>query len=118
MPSQFSRLVVALVLLAAAARPSGAEPAREAGRWSVGTSAWLMMNAFLDDSPHFYYLEVDRAFDERHALVIEPMTWTYRAPIGIPYGSSYGDSAHDYPGFVRSIGVGVGWRYTLYRGLN
>lgn len=83
----------------------------------MGTSAWMLANA-LPDSPQFYYLEVHRALDQRNALVVEPVTWTYRAPIGIPYGSSFGDASQEYPGFVRSIGLGVGWRYTLYRGLN
>jgi hypothetical protein len=106
-------LLVAWLL--AMARPSHAEPAADGDRWSAGTSAWMVMNAF-PDSPHFYYLEVDRAFDDRNAVVVEALTWTYHAPIGIPYGSAMGD-ADDYPGFVRSVGVGVGWRYTLYRGL-
>ena len=94
-----------------------AEEPGEYKRWSVGTSAWVFAN-LLPDSPQFYYIEVDRKFSAKHELVIEPLTWSYRAPVGIPYGSSFGDSKEEYPGFVRSIGVGVGWRYYLYRGLN
>ena len=89
-----------LALLLALAQPTRAETATDGGRWSVGTSAWMLANAF-PDSPQFYYLEVDRRFDERNALVLEALTWTYHAPIGIPYGSSYGDPAEDYPGSVR-----------------
>jgi hypothetical protein len=85
-------------------------------RWSVGTSAWMLAN-LLPDPPEFYYLEVSRAVGERDALVIEPVTWTYGGPIGIPYGSSFGDATWDYPGRVRSVGLGLGWRRQLYRGL-
>src|SRR5688572_1127365 len=85
--------------------------------WSVGTSAWMVMNA-LPNPPQFYYLEIDYAFDEHNSLVIEPLTWTYPAPIGIPYGASYEDASENYPGYVRSVGVGLGWRYNFYRGLN
>jgi hypothetical protein len=118
MHAQLFRLIIALALLLVLARPAPADPSPDDGRWSVGTSAWMLMNAF-PDPPHFYYLELDRAVDDRNALVVEAVTWTYRAPIGIPYGSSsYGNMSEEYPGFVRSVGVGLGWRRTLYRGLN
>ena len=111
------RALISLALLLALAQPIRAEPAADDGRWSVGTSAWMLAN-FSPDSPQFYYLEVGRTFDERNALVLEAVTWTYHAPIGIPYGSSFGDPAEDYPGSVRSLGLGLGWRRSLYRGLN
>jgi hypothetical protein len=105
------------LLLSTLARSTWAETAPDTGRWSVGTSAWMLANV-LPDPPQFYYLEVDRTFTERDALVLEAATWTYRAPIGIPYGSSFGDAAEEYPGFVRSVGLAVGWRHHFYRGLN
>jgi len=111
------RPLVSLVLLVALASPLRAEPAPPISRWAVGTSAWMIANA-LPDPPQFYYLQLDRAFDERNALVLEAATWTYRAPIGIPYGSSFGDRSQEYPGFVRSVGLALGWRRNLYRGLN
>ncbi len=109
--------LIAVIVLLSVSRPSRAEVGPGADQWSVGSSAWMFAN-LLPDAPQFYYLEVNRRFGERHALEIEPVTWTYHAPIGIPYGSSYGDRGQDYPGFVRSIGIGVGWRCYLYRGLN
>src|SRR5262245_22384208 len=112
MHARLSLATISLTLLAAVSS-TAADP--DAGRWSVGTSAWLLANAF-PDPPSFYYVEVDRRLDDRNALDVVALTWTYHAPIGIPYGSSYGDPAEDYPGFVRSIGVGVGWRRDLYRG--
>lgn len=109
--------IVPLVLLVTLAPPIRAEEASTSGRWSVGTSAWMIANA-LPDSPQFYYLEVDRSFNESEALVLEAATWRYRAPIGIPYGASYGDRSEEYPGFVRSIGLAFGWRHNIWRGLN
>jgi hypothetical protein len=117
MRARLVRPILSLALLLALAQPTRAETATDDGHWSVGTSAWMLANAF-PDSPQFYYLEVDREFNERDALVLEVLTWTYHAPIGIPYGSSHGDPAEDYPGFVRSVGLGLGWRHNLYRGLN
>jgi hypothetical protein len=117
MHAQRSCLISSLVLLMALARPVRAETAADARVWSVGTSAWMLANAF-PDPPHFYYLEVDRAVGARDALVVEALTWTYRAPIGIPYGSSFGDASEEYPGSVQSVGLGLGWRHDLYRGLN
>jgi hypothetical protein len=111
------RLIVSLAPLLALAPPIRAETAPDSGRWSVGTSAWMLANVF-PDPPQFYYLEVDRTVAPRDALVLEAATWTYRAPIGIPYGSSFGDASEEYPGFVRSIGLALGWRRSLYRGLN
>lgn len=111
-------LLVSPALLLSLAPPTWAEDASDDGDWSVGTSAWMLRNAF-PDGADFYYLEVDRSIGKRDALVVEALTWTYHAPIGIPYvSSSYGDSSEDYPGFVRSLGLGVGWRHELYRGLN
>jgi hypothetical protein len=115
MSAHFIRLIISLALLSLA-RPGRAEAAPDGDRWSVGTSVWMLANAF-PDSPQFYYLEVDRSLDERDALVVEAATWTYHAPIGIPHWSS-GDTSDEYPGFVRSIGLAFGWRRTLYRGLN
>lgn len=109
-------LLVSFALLLSLARPLHAADTSE-GRWSLGSSAWMLANLF-PDPPQLVYLELDRRFGARGALVLEPVTWTYRAPIGIPYGSSFGDASQNYPGFVRSIGLGLGWRYDLYRGLN
>lgn len=77
-----------------------------------------MLANLLPKAPQFYYLEVSRKVNERSAFVLEPCTWTYSAPIGIPYGPSLGDPEEEYRGSVRSVGMGLGWRYDLYRGIN
>ena len=83
----------------------------DAPRWSVGTSAWSVFNAF-PDPPDFWYLEVNRRLTQRGHLVFEALTWNYPAPIGIPFGPSWGDESEQYAnnGLVRSIGGGLGWR--------
>ncbi|MBI3204182.1 MAG: hypothetical protein HYZ29_21780 [Myxococcales bacterium] len=108
--------LVALATSVVATPIARADSTTESGRWSLGTSAWMLANA-LPDSPHFAYLEADVTLGEPGALAFGALTWRYHAPIGIPYGSAQGDPAEDYPGFVRSVGAGVGWRQRLYRGL-
>lgn len=98
------------------ARSARAEPAPPAGRWSIGTSLWMIANA-LPRSPHFAYLEADAALGERSAVTFGALTWRYDAPIGIPYGDSLGDPSERYPGFVRSVGAGAGWRQRVAGGL-
>jgi hypothetical protein len=102
------RTLVFLALLLAAT-PAHADD----DRWSVGTSAWMLANAF-PDPPDFYYLELSRTIGPRDALLLEPVTWRYSAPIGVPYG----DSSEEYPGHVRSVGLGIGWRHRVYRGFH
>jgi hypothetical protein len=109
-------MFVSFALLLAQAPAIRAGTGGDGAGWSVGSSAWMVANLF-PDPPQFYYLEVDRRLVDRGSLVLEPVTWTYHAPIGIPYGSSPGQ-ADEYPGFVRGIGLGLGWRQEIYRGLN
>ncbi|MCK6533796.1 MAG: hypothetical protein L6Q84_12575 [Polyangiaceae bacterium] len=111
------RWLVVFATFAVAPRAALAESASESGHWSLGTSAWMLANA-LPDSPHFAYLEGDVTVGAHGALAFGALTWRYHAPIGIPYGPSQGDPAEDYPGFVRSVGVGAGYRQRLYRDLS
>lgn len=111
--------VLSFGALLAIVRPVHADELSEAGRWAVGTSAWMLANV-LPDSPQFAFAQVERRLGERDGLVLEALTWRYRGPIGIPFWSSSfgGGSATNYPGSVRSVGAGLGWRHELYRGLN
>lgn len=113
---QVARGLAAVAVLAVVPPPARADTAPDASRWSLGTSAWMLANA-LPDSPQFAYVEADFTIGARGAVAFGALTWKYHAPIGIPYGSSLGDPAEDYPGFVRSVGAGVGWRQRLYHGL-
>lgn len=106
------------LLLAAAVASADTIPS-PAPRWSVGTSAWSVFNA-LPEPPDFWYLEIHRRLTERGHLVFDALTWNYPAPIGIPFGPSWGDESEQYPnkGLVRSIGAGLGWRQDFLRRWN
>lgn len=82
----------------------------------VGSSAFMLFNA-LPDPPAFYQANVGYRVTPRDAISAEAITWTYRAPLGIPYGSSYGAKSEEYPGRVRAIGVGVAYQHLFWRGL-
>lgn len=113
------RRFLSSLLLAAAIVPADTTEAPGAPRWSAGTSAWSAFNA-LPEPPDFWYLEVHRRLTDRGHLVFEALTWNYPAPIGIPFGPSWGDESERYAndGLVRSIGAGIGWRQDFLRRWN
>lgn len=105
------RFLSSLLLASAVAASADSTETAKPPRWSVGTAAWSVFNA-LPEPPDFWYLEVNRRLTERGHLVFEALTWNYPAPIGIPFGPSWGDESEQYAnnGLVRSVGAGLGWR--------
>lgn len=79
-------------------------------RCFIGSSAFMLMNLSKTDSPHYYQLDVGYELNDKEAIIVHAATWRYHAPLGIPYGSSYGAASEDYPGSVRSSGIGIGYR--------
>ena len=53
----------------------------------------------------------------RDLLLVEAVTWTYSAPLGVPYWASQSASYRSYPGFVREYGLGLAYQRFLWRGL-
>lgn len=93
------------------------------GSWSrrhfVGTSAFVLANFALagqPDAPDFYQLNYGVWLTDRDAVSVEAITWRYIAPIGIPYGPSFGSPDENYPGHVREAGIGVAYQRLLWRG--
>ncbi len=83
----------------------------------VSTSAFMLFN-LLPDPPSFFQLNYGFRPTDVDTIIVEAMTWTYGAPLGIPlFGGDYGDSVHDYPGRVRSAGVGLAYQRYLWRGI-
>ncbi len=85
-------------------------------RHFIGSSLFTIANVF-PDPPHFVQLNYGYRLTRRDAVSVEAITWTYRAPLGIPYGESFGATAEEYPGQVRDIGVGVAYQHIFWRGL-
>ncbi|MBL4688564.1 MAG: hypothetical protein JKY37_28510 [Nannocystaceae bacterium] len=83
-------------------------------RHSIGTSAFVLMNVIpLDDRPSFYQLNYAYRITPKDVISVEAITWKYYGPIG----RQYWDSGDNYPGSVRSVGVGVAYQRFLWRGL-
>lgn len=113
------RLFPALTLLLAAAAPLAAQsPDTDppAQRHVLGSSLFMMMN-LAPDPPSFFQLNYGYRLSAKTTVSLEAITWRYTAPLGIPWGPSFGDEAEEYPGRVRGIGVGVAYQRLLWRGL-
>jgi len=85
-------------------------------RFFIGSSLFMLGN-LLDDSPMYYRLDLGYRITDKDAVIIQPLTWAYHAPLGVPFGSSLGSKNEDYPGSVRSYGVSAGYNRTLWKGL-
>lgn len=90
--------------------------AREAGEQFLSSSLFMVANLF-PNPPRFFQLNYGRRLTDNDTLLIEAITWTYDAPLGIPWGPDFEDPQHDFPGYVRDIGVGVAYQRFWWRGL-
>lgn len=111
-------LVSALTFLSSPASGQVKEQDSTAGRHFVGSSLFMLANAFpLEDPPSFYQLNYGYHLTNRDVLSIEAITWTYHAPLGIPFGPSYGSAEEAYPGSVKEYGLGVAYQRFLWKDL-
>lgn len=105
-----------LVMVSTAALPARAEPG-VTRRHSVGTSLFSVAN-LAEDAPDFYEVDYGYWLTGRDVVVAHAITWRYDAPLGIPYTSaSFGAAEARYPGYVRALGMGAGYRRFLVEGL-
>lgn len=81
------------------------------------SSSFFMLGNFLPNPPSFYQLNYGYRLTTRDTIIAEAITWTYDAPLGIPYGKSYGDSRYKFKGHARDIGVGFAYQRYWWRGL-
>jgi hypothetical protein len=86
-------------------------------RHSLGSSGFVLANVLLTDPPDFYQLNYGYRLTRRDVISVEAITWKYDAPLGIPYGPSFDSPDEDYPGYVRSFGLGVAYQRFLWRSL-
>ncbi len=103
----------------ASARTISAQSATDADsafrRHFVGSSAFMLFN-LAPDPPSFYQFNYGYRLSKKDAVSLEAITWRYNAPLGIPWGSSYGNEDEEYPGSVRGTGLGVAYQRMLWRG--
>lgn len=103
-----------LSLSAASAEPPPVERTRFP--WFVSTSAFMLGN-LLPEPPRYVQLNVGYRFTDKDALILEAITWTYDAPLGIPFGPDWGDPQHDFPGHARDVGVGLAYQRFWWKGI-
>jgi len=82
----------------------------------IGSSAFMLANAF-PDPPSFFQANIGYRLMRTDAISLEATTWTYTAPMGIPWGPSKGLALEEYPGRVRTAGVGVSYQHLFWKGL-
>lgn len=77
-----------------------------------------MLANLLPDPPGFFQLNYGFRPTDNDTIIVEAITWTYDAPLGIPlFSGEYGDPANDFPGDVRAMGVGLAYQRYFWRGL-
>ncbi len=88
-------------------------------RYFIGSSAFMLANAFITGpgSPKFYQLNLGYWITSKDVISLEAITWKYIAPLGIPYGPSYGSDDENYPGSVQEYGIGLAYQRFLWKDL-
>ena len=85
----------------------------------VGPSAFMSFNWILpeEDAPSFYQLNYGHRLTPKDVLIVEAITWTYKAPLGIPqWDEAWGKRGSEFPGYVRDYGVGLAYQRYWWKG--
>lgn len=83
----------------------------------IGTQAFMIMTAVLDPSPEFYQLNYGYRLSPKDEISIEAITWRYSGPLGRPLGPDFDNPNSDYPGDVKSLGLGLAYKRFLWKGV-
>jgi len=83
----------------------------------VGTQVFMILTPILDPSPEYFQLNYGYRFSSKDELSIEAITWRYSGPLGRPFGPDYESPDSEYPGDVKSLGVGVAYKRFLWKGV-
>jgi hypothetical protein len=79
------------------------------------TSLWSVAN-FFPDPADFYELNYGFRFSKKEAIILNATTWKYWEPLGIPLTSEKKyKHIEDYPGYVRSYGVGIVYQMFIWK---
>ncbi len=84
-------------------------------RHFIGSSCFMAANLF-PKSQSFYQLNYGYWLTKKDVLSVEAKTWTYKHPIGIPYGPDKYADAEAYPGSVQAIGLGLAYQHFWWKG--
>ncbi len=83
----------------------------------VGSTLFLIANFIPDPNPPSYFqLNYGYRITPKDVFSVEAITWTYKGPLGRPYGPDYEASRSNYPGSVTSLGIGTAYKRFLWKG--
>lgn len=108
--------MIACLVAGAASAQQNKKPGAPYYRFYIGSSAFVLGNLGADP-PSFYQLNFGYRLTPKDVISLEAITWKYDAPLGIPYGPSYGDKSENYPGSIREYGVGAVYQRFLWKDL-
>lgn len=83
----------------------------------IGSTLFVLFTPLLDPSPEYYQLNYGIILNSKNVVSIEAITWTYRGPLGRPYGPDYENQQSDFPGKVKAYGAGVAYKRFLWKGI-
>jgi len=83
----------------------------------IGTQAFMILTPLLDPSPEYYQLSYGYRLSSKDELTLEAITWRYSGSIGRPYGEDFENPDSDFPGDVKSLGLGLAYKRFLWKGL-
>jgi len=116
-----SRLTILSIILLTTVMLSYGQRAKQDStfrRYFIGSSGFVLSNLFSqDNAPAFYQLNFGYWLTKKDVVSIEAKTWTYRFPLGIPYGDSFEAPGERYPGKVTGYGIGFAYQRFLWKGL-
>ncbi|TNE79860.1 MAG: hypothetical protein EP332_09680 [Bacteroidetes bacterium] len=119
---QKKSLAIAIALVLSASMSVKAQYTKQDSSYKkhfIGSTLFLFGNLATDNSPEFGQLNLGYRLTGRDVLSLELITWKYDRPLGInPFLSdAYGDTAENYPGFIREFGIGVAYQRYFWKGL-
>lgn len=101
-----------LLLVLAFAGPAPKALADAEGTVFIGSSAFTLVTATdkSDRNPEFHQLNLGLRLTPKDSVSVEKISWRYYGPLGIPYGSAKSSREEEYPGSVRSEGLGLAYQ--------
>jgi len=82
----------------------------------IGSTLFMLGN-LSKDPPDFYQMNYGFRFTPKDELSIEAITWSYKGPLGRPYGPDFDNESSNFPGKVRAYGAGLAYKRFIWKGV-